>query len=341
MRNGIMGARYLKLARDLAWMFATCVVIKFTLDGSLGFTGFWYLGILGFAVLMLGLSGFFALVRIYSFFRKPIIVHGRIDGKGFKTRYEMDVESGKGYEQKSKKYEISVDNEKFKITSKVFNWVAIGDLVSITYIPSTDEVTWVDDGAAARRINAEVYYEQSQYSKAIKEYTIAIRLNRQARATQRHHRIHAKTFYQRGLAYAANREYNLAIFDYSSALRAQHRIKIQYYTTDTTGSIGSLGEEAQMRRDADYERADIYYHRGLAYAAKGEHIIAIADYTKAITLYPQYEDLYMARAEAYLAMDNQGNALNDFTEFTKRSHDHRLIEQAKERIHDIQQNKRV
>lgn len=313
----------MKFVGHLAGILAASMIIKWLLDGSLELARLWYVGAFGVAVLVICVCGFIASVRLYSFFCKPTIVSGRVNRKVLETQYEMDIESGGAYEPEGKKYEIRVNNKAFELTRKVYKWVALGDFVAVTYIPPTSEVTWVDDKASARRISAEAYYESSQYSKAIREYTIAIYLNH----------THAETYHKRGLAYAANGEDSLAIVDYTQALGAQYRLRQRF---STTASKDYYDEEEQMRIATKVNQAIIYYDRGRAYSTKGKYMKAITDYTKGITLFPQYEDFYMARAEAHVALGNRDEAIIDFAEFAKRSQYQCFVELAKERIQDVQ-----
>jgi tetratricopeptide (TPR) repeat protein len=55
-----------------------------------------------------------------------------------------------------------------------------------------------------------------------------------------------------------------------------------------------------------------YYHRGISYYDKGEYDLAIADYTKAIELEPEYPFTYRARARAYRAKGDNDRAQADF-----------------------------
>ena len=55
-----------------------------------------------------------------------------------------------------------------------------------------------------------------------------------------------------------------------------------------------------MTKDVNKECAETYYNRGLAHSKNGEFDKAIADYTKAIELKPDYADAYYRRSKAWL-----------------------------------------
>ena len=66
-----------------------------------------------------------------------------------------------------------------------------------------------------------------------------------------------------------------------------------------------------MTKRHNQERADIYYNSGLAHSKKGELELAIADYTKAIQLKPDYADAYYNRGGAFLRLEEREKAKSD------------------------------
>ena len=59
--------------------------------------------------------------------------------------------------------------------------------------------------------------------------------------------------------------------------------------------------------------ADAYYARGIVYGELGQYQIAIADFTEAIHLDPDYANAYYIRGIAYGDLGQYQNALNDHT----------------------------
>ena len=66
-----------------------------------------------------------------------------------------------------------------------------------------------------------------------------------------------------------------------------------------------------MMQELNQECAEMYYNRGLAHSKKGEVELAIADYTKAIELKPDYTDAYYNRGGAFLRLGEREKAKSD------------------------------
>ncbi|MDE0689339.1 MAG: tetratricopeptide repeat protein [Candidatus Poribacteria bacterium] len=63
-----------------------------------------------------------------------------------------------------------------------------------------------------------------------------------------------------------------------------------------------------MTKKPNKECAETYYNRGLAHSKKGELERAIADYTKAIELKPDYADAYYSRGGTFLRLGEREKA---------------------------------
>ena len=66
-----------------------------------------------------------------------------------------------------------------------------------------------------------------------------------------------------------------------------------------------------MTKELNEKCAETYYNRGLAHSKKGELDKAIADYTKAIELKPDYADAYYNRGGAWLRLGERKKAKSD------------------------------
>jgi tetratricopeptide (TPR) repeat protein len=109
------------------------------------------------------------------------------------------------------------------------------------------------DRAMAHYKMASAFAIKGDRHRAIAEFTESIKLAPE---------YIARAYVQRGILYAIDREYDLAIADYSEAIRV------------------------------DPKRADSYLNRGRAYVAKGDRDYAIADYADAIRNNPKFAEAY-------------------------------------------------
>jgi len=67
-------------------------------------------------------------------------------------------------------------------------------------------------------------------------------------------------------------------------------------------------------KDAKLKLDEAYFNRGVEWAAQGKHDSAIADYTNAIKLNPQYREAYNNRGNAYRRKGEPDRAVADYNE---------------------------
>jgi tetratricopeptide (TPR) repeat protein len=89
-------------------------------------------------------------------------------------------------------------------------------------------------------------------------------------------------------------------------------------------AIADLTEAVRLRPKEVNDRGELpHYRRGRAFAEKGEHGKAIADFTEAISLYPivkgpyfepRLAEAHSARAESYAKTGEYDKAIADYTE---------------------------
>ncbi|MFO1055466.1 MAG: tetratricopeptide repeat protein [Dongiaceae bacterium] len=129
----------------------------------------------------------------------------------------------------------------------------------------------------------------------------------------------AKARYVRGRAYESLRRYDLAIADYTEALRLR---------PDYVEALNNRGNSYDLAGDhdraiADYDAAlrlapgssgtpDLYYNRGVAYDAKGDHDRAIADFDAALRLRPDHLDALNMRGIAHHEKGQLDLAMADY-----------------------------
>ena len=66
-----------------------------------------------------------------------------------------------------------------------------------------------------------------------------------------------------------------------------------------------------MTKKLNQKCAETYYNRGLEHSRKGEHKLAVNNFTKAIELKPDYADTYYRRSKAWLHLEKTEKAKSD------------------------------
>jgi tetratricopeptide (TPR) repeat protein len=113
-----------------------------------------------------------------------------------------------------------------------------------------------------------------------------------------------KGYHKRGSLYAKNGMFDSAIDDFTTIIGIQHDDDLAYLSRATN----YLSKDEHARAIADYNKAislsgkpgaHSYYLRGNAYKKAGEIDHAIADFTQAINLKPDFANAYTDRAVCY------------------------------------------
>jgi len=149
--------------------------------------------------------------------------------------------------------------------------------------------------AKEHRERGMAYFEAGDFRAAIAEFNRAIH-------TAPDSRFVALAFYHRGLAYAALKELSRAIADYTAAIRQDHTF------------------------------LHAYFSRGDLYAARGDYESALHDFDRVLELHTQYIQVlpadseqvaplnrlaletHLSRANAYAALDNLTQAIEELSE---------------------------
>ena len=82
-------------------------------------------------------------------------------------------------------------------------------------------------------------------------------------------------------------------------------------------AIAACGRAIASRKFKGIDLAQLYYNRGVEYAAKGECDRAIADYNEAIRLDPKYVLAYNKRGDCYMRQGSNFRALEDYAKATE------------------------
>ncbi|MDR2717539.1 MAG: tetratricopeptide repeat protein [Treponema sp.] len=192
----------------------------------------------------------------------------------------------------------------------------------------------VRSDAAARRMIAAIARQQT--STKVAKYGVSEKTTPQT----------AGTFIDRGIMFASRGEFEMAIADFTEALKLDPNMGAAYklrgaalyasvsriiYVADDFGSIITYVPEGQISMNqthayeqviADYTQAIrlnpndaiAYANRGNAYSDKSDYDRAIADYTQAIRLNPNYTIAYANRATAYIGKSDLDRAITDYNQ---------------------------
>jgi tetratricopeptide (TPR) repeat protein len=152
----------------------------------------------------------------------------------------------------------------------------------------------------------------------------------------------AGTFLDRGIMFAMRGDYEMAIEDFTEAVRMNPDLYAAYMlrgrallasmskVTNVDENFSSVGFtvniSASAEQQAVYDRAladysqaiklepnsaKTYYERGCVYLNKGDKDRAIADYSQAIRLDPNYASAYNTRGSAYYGKRDKDRAIAD------------------------------
>jgi lipoprotein NlpI len=126
----------------------------------------------------------------------------------------------------------------------------------------------------------------------------------------------AEAFNNRGNAYAQKHDYDRAIQDLNEFIRVMPNFAGGF---DNRG-IAYLGKGEYDRAIQDFNQAiqlkpsaEPFAHRGEAYAHKGEYERAIQDLNDSIRLKPSYAYAFSARGNAYKAKGDSDRAIDDYS----------------------------
>ena len=136
----------------------------------------------------------------------------------------------------------------------------------------------------------------------------------------------AGTFLDRGILFLEREDYDIAIADFTEALRLAPDMEAAYFYRGNA----YYRKDDLDRAIADYTQAirlnpndaAAYNNRGNAYANKGDLDRAIADYNQAIRLDPNYADAYYNRGNAYRQKGDLDRAIADFTQAIRLNPNH-------------------
>ena len=172
------------------------------------------------------------------------------------------------------------------------------------------------DFANAFHSRAYAYYSIDDYPRAIADYTQAIQLNPDF----------ANAFHSRANAYYEIADYPRAVADYTQAIQLNPDSPYSYWGRGA--AYGKLGNRTLA--DDDYAMAELlengsvedlakyFYNRGLSDLDRPSGNVrynhAIAHFTKAIELNPDFANAFHSRANAYYEIADYPRAIADYTQ---------------------------
>ena len=179
------------------------------------------------------------------------------------------------------------------------------------------------DFAAAFHSRAYAYYSIDDYDHAIADYTKAIQLNPDF----------AAAFHSRANAYYEVADYPRAIADYTQAIQLNPDSPYSYLGRGA--AYGKMGNRTLA--DDDYvmagfledgsveDLAESFYNRGLndldSPSGNVRYDRAIAHFTKAVELNPDFAAAFHSRANAYYEVADYPRAIADYTQAIKLNPD--------------------
>jgi tetratricopeptide (TPR) repeat protein len=149
-------------------------------------------------------------------------------------------------------------------------------------------------------------YNQGNYVEAIRHYSNVIKLESNYRS---------QAYVARGNAYSDSGQLDLAIADYSEAIRLfpdyaggySNRAIVYYKKKEFDRAMADVGKAIQLKPDCAF----CYVARGNFYDDKGLTDLALADYAAAIKADPRFHRSYGERASTYLRLGQLDNAMTD------------------------------
>ena len=148
---------------------------------------------------------------------------------------------------------------------------------------------------------------KQDYAKVIEDFTEVIRLDP---AT-----VHA--YFNRGLAWQAQKEHDKAIADYTDTIRMERKHILAYANRgdawlakqDLDKAIADFSEVIRL----DPKECTLYWQRGQLWTTKKDHDQAIADYSAVIRLDANHVQAHGRRAASWLAKKIYDSAIADYS----------------------------
>ncbi len=152
---------------------------------------------------------------------------------------------------------------------------------------------------------ATQFYKQKNYSAAVRDFTVAIRLAPN----------HSILYYNRGNSYFRLKSYKAAIDDYSEAVRRSPQFVMAWANLGNAFSASEQLDDAlnslNAAEEIDANNPYVLFNRGFVYGKRKEYRSAIRDFTRLLRSDPEDVNALALRASAYLAIGETEKAEED------------------------------
>jgi tetratricopeptide (TPR) repeat protein len=164
-----------------------------------------------------------------------------------------------------------------------------------------------------------LFYKQMEYDRSIESFNKVLELAPYGKDNN-------IVYYNRGMAHLKNRQYNKSIYDFTKALESTSSgdKKLRF------DILAFRGEAYQKSNQFDHAIKDysaaialfpdhqnikyIYTSRAWSWYIKGDYTSAIADFSKAINIDPQFDGAYYGRAKVWFGKKDFERASDDSKE---------------------------
>ncbi len=136
-----------------------------------------------------------------------------------------------------------------------------------------------------------------------------------------------------------NKDYDLAMKNYSEAIKVNSNYAPSYYGRGLAyfykGDIANAIKDFEIAVKLSPDYYEAWYSKGVCNIKEGNYQEAVADLTKAADLNNESADAYYSRANAYHFMNNDEKALEDYSKAIQTDPDYGLAYYGRAVVHKL------